>query len=42
MSDQDLFIACQKHRNDPFFNKLQYLRNKLNLNGEVFEVPYNS
>lgn len=42
MSDQDMFIACQKHKNDSFFKKIQYLRNKLNLNGENFEVPYDS
>lgn len=42
MSDQDLFIACRKHKNDYFFKKLQYLRNKINLNGDVFEVSYDA
>lgn len=36
----DLFNVCQKHRKDPFFNKIQYLQNKLNLTGEVIESSY--
>jgi hypothetical protein len=40
LSDEDLFLTSRKHRKDPFFEKLQYLRNKLNLTGVVIESAY--
>lgn len=33
MSDEDLFLVSRKNKNDPFFQKLQYLRNKINCSG---------
>ncbi|CAM6005382.1 unnamed protein product [Sphagnum balticum] len=35
LSDTDLFITCRKFRNDPFFQKLRYMRNKLELGEEI-------
>lgn len=35
MSDADMFITTRKHKSDPFFKKLLYLRNKLNLTGAL-------
>jgi hypothetical protein len=42
LSDTDLFICCRKFRNDPFFSKLQYLRNKIGVSADPIEVPYQS
>jgi len=31
LSDTDLFITSRKFKNDPFFSKLRYIRNKLDV-----------
>jgi hypothetical protein len=31
LTDTDLFIACRKFRNDPFFNKIVYIRNRVDV-----------
>lgn len=40
LSDTDLFICCRKFRNDPFFSKLQYLRNKVGSGGDPIAVEF--
>ena len=40
LSDTDLFIYCKKFKNDPFFTKLQYLRNKIGSAGDPVESVY--
>ena len=40
LTDEDVFIISRKNRKDPFFQHLQYLRNKLNLTGVVVESAY--
>lgn len=42
LSDTDLFICCRKFRNDPFFLKLQYLRNKIGSPTDPIEVLYSA
>ena len=42
LSDTDLFICCRKFKNDPFFSKLQYLRNKIGSPTDPIEVVYNA
>jgi hypothetical protein len=40
MSDTDLFITCRKFKNDPFFGKLSYIRNKVNATDNPIKVEY--
>jgi len=40
LSDTDLFICCRKFKNDPFFAKLQYLRNKIGVVSDPIETYY--
>jgi hypothetical protein len=40
LSDTDLFISCRKFRNDPFFAKLAYIRNKINAADNPIKVEY--
>ena len=40
MSDTDLFITCRKFKNDPFFNRIAYLRNKLSPADNPMRVEY--
>ena len=42
LSDTDLFIYCRKFKNDPFFTKLQYLRNKIGSSVDPIESVYNA
>ena len=42
LSDTDLFIYCRKFKNDPFFAKLQYLRNKIGSQTDPIESVYNA
>lgn len=38
MTDTDLFITCRKFKNDPFFTKLAFIRNKVQGVGEPIRV----
>jgi hypothetical protein len=40
LSDTDLFIICRKFRNDPFFTKVSYIRNKVNATDNPIKVEY--
>ena len=40
LSDTDLFICCRKFKNDPFFTKLMYLRNKIGMIGNPISMLY--
>jgi len=40
LTDVDLLICSQKFKNDTFFKKLHYLRNKLNLTEGEIEVEF--
>jgi len=42
ISDTDLYITCRKFKNDPFFSKLQYLRNKVNLLDNPIQIDYDA
>lgn len=43
LNDTDFLIVCRKFKNDPFFAKLEYMRNKIsNSTNVTIESVYNA